>query len=378
MLFKQNVIRKVTHCLLILLLSFISIPVIAGEDPLDTITPINGKIEYNKVYAENLNELTLTLGDNDKHKLREKAPGAELDGTIKLTPQETELKDALEFQKGKDIEDIKMLWESTVERNAIIRFALEKIASPPQQRAVKSSLMARSISTMLQGAAIVPSLFGMGAATEYGGAFGGQLLSNAFNRKFLPTPGAPAITEPELIQLTGLIEDLQETIINNYYNYKSSLESLLMEKQNTVLQEKNYKQALASNDPTAIIISSALFDKSKQSETRLKQQAKLYRVQLERLAGIEAVANLNLSLSEKVIQAKFNYEKYKQSTTSDNTASENILEKPKSSLKLKETTTPTADIQTTPLNSDLNNTLKPKKDKQNLNELQEKPVDVIE
>lgn len=305
-----------------ILLSFLSlmimgafdVTVFADEKPLPTMTKLNAKIEYNKVYAENLNEMTLDLNDSDKQKLRDETPSAELDDTIKLTQEEVELKSALAFQKGRDIEDLKLLWDATIERNQIIRFTLEKLATPPQERYVKSSLMARSIATMLQGAAIVPSLFGMGMASEYGSAFGGQLVANAFQKKFVPERAMPALTEPELIQLTGLIEELQEQIINSYYNYKSSLESLILENNNSMLQASNYQKALDSKDITAIVIASALYDKSKQSELRLRQQVKLHRVELERLAGVDTVENLNLSLSENVIKAKYNFEKMKENT----------------------------------------------------------------
>lgn len=286
----------------------------AAEKPLETITTLNAKIEYNKVYAENLSNIDLKLEDEEKLKLRETAPEVSMDSTIKLTPEEIELKNALQIQKGKDIEDIKMLWEATVEKNPIIKFALDKVASPPQQRPVKASIMARTIATMMQGAAIVPSLFGMGMASEYGSLFGGQVLSQAFAKKFMAPPGMPTITEPELIQLIALIESLQGEIIKNYYNYKASLESLMLEKKNTILQERNYQRALESKDVTAIVIASALYDKAKLSELRVKQQVKLQRIQLERLAGIDAVSNLNLTLPEGVIKAKENQDK---SDTSD-------------------------------------------------------------
>lgn len=304
-----NLINKHFIVLLILLsvTTSASSSIIAKEKPLAPIIKLNGKIEYNKVHPENLSEMSLDLSDGQKHKLKESKP-KELDDVIKLTPEEIELKKALQIQKGKDVEDIKMLWDATVAKNPVIRFALEKVSTPPQQRQVKSSMMARSIATMLQGAAIVPSLFGMGMMTEYGGAFGGQLLANAFAKKFVPQPGMPSITEPELIQLTALIEDLQEEIINSYYNYKSSLESLSMEKKNFLIQERNYKKALESKDKTSIIIASALYDKAKQSKIRLKQQVKIHRIQLERLAGLEAVSALNLALADNVLQAKFSFE----------------------------------------------------------------------
>jgi hypothetical protein len=301
------------HPLIMLLLAtsvlfYTGAPMLAGDEPLEPISKINGKIEYNKVQPEHLTDINLEINDMEKHQLREEAPEVSMDSKIKLTPEEAELKDALEFQKAKDIEDVKVLWNATVARNPVIRFALEKIATPPEMRAVKSSLMARTISTMIQGAAILPTLFGMGAASEYASAFGGQVVNNAFSKKFVPEPGMPSITEPELIQLTGFIEELQNDLIKTYFDYKNSLESLMLERKNLILQEKNYKKALASKDKTAIIISSALYDKSKQSELRLKQQVKLNRVELERLAGIEAVSQLRLTMPEKLIEAKYNFE----------------------------------------------------------------------
>lgn len=291
-----------------LILTFFSQNCIAQEAPLDTMTEIEPKIEYNEMFPENLGDINLNLKEEDKHKLRDKPPEINMDEVIKLTPEEQEFKNALDIQKGNEIEDIKKLWDATLERNPVIRFAIEKVTSPPKQRKAASSLMARSIATMMQGAAIVPSIFGMGAASEYSSVLGGQLISKMFARKFVPEPGMPSITEPELIQLSSLIENLQEQLIRDYYNYKSSLESLLLEKQNMISQENNYKKALASKDQTSIIITSALYDKSKQSELRVKQQAKLYRVQLERLAGIEAVSKLNLTIPEEVLKAKENLE----------------------------------------------------------------------
>ena len=284
------------------------LPSIASDKPLDPITTINAKVEYNKVVPESLTDINLEINEEEKHQLRKDSPEVSMDDRIRLTPEEAELNDALEFQKANDVEDIKILWDSTIHRNPVIRFALEKIATPPEKRAAKSSLMARTLSTMIQGTAILPTIFGMGAATEYTSAFGGQIINNAFSKKFVPEQGMPSITEPELIQLTGFIEELQDTLIKTYFDYKNALESLMLERKNLVLQQENYQKAVKANDQTAIIIASALYDKSKQSELRLRQQVKLKRLQLERLAGIEPVAQLNLVIPENLMDAKYNFE----------------------------------------------------------------------
>ena len=100
------------------------------------------------------------------------------------------------------------------------------------------------------------------------------------------------LTDTELIQLAKLIEDLQNKLINNYYDYKSSIEALKVCRQNIILQNKNYSNALKSNNIISIIASSALYDKELLNEMKLKQQIKLSRLELERLAGSETVDKL--------------------------------------------------------------------------------------
>lgn len=66
------------------------------------------------------------------------------------------------------------------------------------------------------------------------------------NRKNIPQE--IPLTDTELIELAGLIENLQDKIIDAYYNYKSSLTQLKETRAKLLLYNKNYSKALETDD----------------------------------------------------------------------------------------------------------------------------------
>ena len=112
------------------------------------------------------------------------------------------------------------------------------------------------------------------------------------NRKNVPqeTP----LTDTELIELAGMIEDLQDTLISSYYNYKNTLTLLKATRAKLLLYSKNYNNAIEGNDIMELAISTNLYDSMKLQEYDLEQSAKKYHIQLQRLAGKKAVDSLDM------------------------------------------------------------------------------------
>ena len=77
-----------------------------------------------------------------------------------VVTDEQVLQELAKMQKDKDIEDIENLWKGTVENNQVIGFALKKLATPESQRRIHSSLMAKTLSAIVAGASLAPSLMG--------------------------------------------------------------------------------------------------------------------------------------------------------------------------------------------------------------------------
>ena len=187
---------------------------------------------------------------------------------------------------------MELLWKGTVENNQIIEFALKKLSTPESQRRIHSSLMAKTLSAIVSGASFIPSLMGSNYGVQTAAFSAGRLAQGLLNRKTLPneTP----LTDTELIELAGMVESLQDSIISAYYNYKNTLSLLKDTRSKMLLYGKNYSNALDGKDILEISISSSLYDSMKLREFSLEQSAKKYHIQLQRLAGKKAVDSLEL------------------------------------------------------------------------------------
>ena len=202
------------------------------------------------------------------------------------------IEEAIKLQKEKDMEDIENLWKGTVENDQVIGFALKKLSTPESQRRIHSSLMAKTLSAIVAGASLVPYAVGGNYATQTGAFAAGKLAQNLINKKNMPQE--IPLTDTELIELAGLVENLQDKIICAYYNYKNSLIQLKEIRSKQLLYSKNYAKAMDEEDFLEITLSSNLYDNVTIDEFYCMQMAKKYRLELQRLAGKKVVDNLNL------------------------------------------------------------------------------------
>lgn len=258
-------------------------------------SPVKGNVVVQKTSSDannNIENINLKVENLEKPTLNVNKKAEIIEGNLFETNAE-KIQEAFKIQKKNDIEDIKMLWESTVARNSVIKFALKKLAITPEQRKMHSSIMAKSVSTLISGASILPGVFGMDTVVSTASAASGKLANRVIANKS-KNPKEMPLTDTELIQLAGLVEDLQNNIIKSYYDYKSSLDALKMSRQKLIIENRNYTEAMRDGNNLALIVSSAIYDKQLLEELKLKQKIKLYRLELERMAGAKTVANLNL------------------------------------------------------------------------------------
>ncbi len=198
----------------------------------------------------------------------------------------------VKLQREKDMEDIDNLWKGTVSNNQVIGFALKKLATPESQRRIHSSLMAKTLSAIISGASMAPMLLGQNYMIQSGAYGAGRIAQNLLNRKNIPKE--IPLTDTELIELAGLVENLQDKIISAYYNYKNSLELLKEIRSREMLYNKNYAKAMEDEDFLEIAVSSSLYQDIQLDEEKYIHLCKKYHLELQRLAGKKVVDNLNL------------------------------------------------------------------------------------
>ena len=220
-------------------------------------------------------------------------PKVDYKGKDSLIINEQQIMDEIvKLQKEKDMDDIDNLWKGTVENNQVIGFALKKLATPESQRRIHSSLMAKTLSAIVSGASLAPALVGADYMVQSGSYAAGRIAQNLLNKKNIPQE--IPLTDTELIELAGLVENLQDKIINAYYNYKGCLSQLKEIRSRELLYSRNYAKAMDEEDFLEISISSALYDDMQIEEAKYVQMSKKYHLELQRLAGKKVVENLNL------------------------------------------------------------------------------------
>ena len=246
----------------------------------------------NSAFAiSNSGVVTLDKNGVEKPEIEIKKQQKELAGSLLINNSE-ELSNIVEKQKEHDIKDLELLWKGTVENNQTIEFALKKLATPESQRRIHSSLMAKTLSAIIAGASFVPSLMGANYGVQTSAFSAGRLAQGLLNKKNIPTE--TPLTDTELIELAGMIEDLQDCLISSYYNYKNTLGLLKDTRSKIILYSRNYSKALDGKDILEISINSSLYDSMRIQEFNLEQSAKKYHIQLQRLAGKKAVDSLEL------------------------------------------------------------------------------------
>ena len=257
------------------------------------------------VFAHGSEVVTLDKNNVEKPELNIDKTQTQISGSLLVNDGET-LENLIDQQQQHDLKDLEKLWKGTVENNQVIEFALKKLATPESQRRIHSSLMAKTLSAIISGASFVPGLVGANYGIQTASFSAGRLAQGLLNRKNIPQENP--LTDTELIELASMIEDLQDSLISSYYNYKNTLSQLKDTRSKIILYNKNYTNALASGNVLEIAISSSLYDAMRIQEYNLEQDAKKYHIQLQRLAGKKVVDSLEL------YQYDFNSVLYKQDT----------------------------------------------------------------
>ena len=113
----------------------------------------------------------------------------ELDGQIKTLKGSLFVNDTqsaqiiVNKQQEADMEDLESIWEGTVNNNPLIKFTLQKLAIPEEERRVHSSLLAKSMSAIISGASMLPSFMGMNYGIQSASFASARLAHNLLNKK---------------------------------------------------------------------------------------------------------------------------------------------------------------------------------------------------
>jgi hypothetical protein len=263
------------------------------RDFLPPIAIINSRLEANQSSDDTSPDGAVNLTAVSSPVLHTTAKVTRLDNAL-IDPKEAGLVGMNDLRHKVEEADLEHLWSAIVEKNPVIRFSLEKLATPIDLQTKQSSrFLTRTLSTMISGATMAATMMpGGGAYRNMSSVATGNALQNMVSGRTRPTVGNLSATEQ--IQLAGLIDELKLKLIRTYQDYQGSLQSLAQSREVTARNSAMYSQAMVGKNNMAIMATSRAYFQALLNETDLRQKARLQRLCLERLAGKEAVNQLEL------------------------------------------------------------------------------------
>lgn len=272
--------------IMVCILTLLSLPCFAMDyDDLNSVKPpayrvgTSDGIEQKTDFVKQLVD-TKTAKEEDSFSNIEKLTYADL--SIKKISKE--IAQDLDLDYDAMMQDLAMLWQGAATKSDIIKFALYKLANPdqdkPDEKSVKKVLQSIANMSTLVGA-------GMGNPLLSGGAFvGGNVLGimsqddKTINYKYTK------VNDADMIILVRKIDDLQQKVVNNYYDYMTARKLLDMTTKMAQQRYQNYQLA-QNGSKELILITDAYYREALDVQMKARSDFYAKRAALEQLVGNE-------------------------------------------------------------------------------------------
>ena len=195
-----------------------------------------------------------------------------------------EISKELEIDNAEMMGDLSMLWQGAATKSDTIKFAIYKLSNPdadkPNDKSVKKVLSTIASMSTLVGAGSGNPLLATGSF------FTGSMLSimgqdtKAMNYKY------SKVNDADMIILVRKIDDLQQNIVNKYYDYMTARQVLKRTTKMVNERQNNYK--LAQNGKRElVIIADAYYRDSLDMQMKARNEYFSKRAALEELVGTD-------------------------------------------------------------------------------------------
>ncbi|MEI7473531.1 MAG: hypothetical protein WCK67_02025 [bacterium] len=296
-------IKKILFCSSLLLSVLYSNAVFSSpSDKVKSIIPrigLNGMVEYNKVdmpavLPEKIKDSSLQKGvPSLENNLSKEINYTDFD--IKQLAKE--VKWGIDDTKTADLENLRVLWQATVAKSETLRFAIYKLSNPNGEEQKKSI-----VKKILSPLASVTPILGMGASNVIAGSstiLGGSLLSSVLSDDSFVNNKLSRVTDTELVLLAQQTDNLQSTLVKQYYDYKNALERL--DKIDEIVKNR-YDFYLKSQNKSVEqhSIADVFYRESTDLQFQAKQDALKARASLEQLVGNDALVEAETKFKQDV------------------------------------------------------------------------------
>lgn len=207
-----------------------------------------------------------------------------------------EISQALEIDYDTMLADLSILWQGAAVKSETIKYALYKLANPdkdkPDNTSIKKVLTTiASMSTLLGATTGNPLL---ACASLIGGNTLGIMSQDtkALNYKYTK------VGDADMIILVRKIDDLQQKVVNDYFDYMTTRKILEMTEEMAERRQQNYDRA--QNEPREIIlITDAYYREALNQMAKAQGDFNDARSRLEQLVGNDALKQFENNLKNR-------------------------------------------------------------------------------
>lgn len=212
-----------------------------------------------------------------------------------------EISQELDIEYDDMMQDLSMLWQGAATKSDIIKFALYKLSNPdkdkPDDKSVKKVLQSIASMSTLVGA-------GIGNPLLSGSSFiGGNILGimsqddKAVNYKYTK------VNDADMIILVRKIDDLQQEVVNKYYDYMTYHKLLNMTSKMVKEHYQNYQLA-QNGSKELILITDAYYREALDAQMKARSDFYSKRASLEQLVGSETFKQFESNINSRNIDNK--------------------------------------------------------------------------
>ncbi|MBP7212374.1 hypothetical protein KBA27_06015 [bacterium] len=213
-----------------------------------------------------------------------------------------EISQNLDMDTEEMLSDLSLLWRGAATKSDIIKFALYKLSNPdadkPDDKSVKKVLQTIASMSTLVGA-------GAGSAVASGASFiGGNILGimsqddKAINYKYTK------VNDADMIILVRKIDELQQKVMDNYYDYMTSRKVFQMTTKMVQDRQKNCQKAGLTNTKELIVISDAYYREAIDKEMKARSDFYSNRAKMEQLVGTETFNQFEATVTDREQNSK--------------------------------------------------------------------------
>lgn len=207
-----------------------------------------------------------------------------------------EISKLLSIEKEEMLEHVQILWAGAAMKSETIKFALYKLSNPdadkPDDSIVKKIIRPLSTASSIAGAGLGDPFSATAALVS-----GHFLNSLSFNDKDLNYKYTK-VTDADMIVLITKVDNMQKRVVDEYFDYMTSYNLLLMVEKNIKKREERYNSGLYENEEQ-LLVADAYYRSAIDNKAKLELEFLEHRAALEQLVGVEALSTFEKLLIKK-------------------------------------------------------------------------------